>query len=228
MLIVLAHPRDADAIALVDRWRARDARLMVPRDLSAAGWRHHVGGYGDEWAVASGEPLRTEAIDGVVTRLPIVRVQDLPHIADEDREYVATEMNAFLISWLTRLRCPVINQASATSLMGPNRSHERWLLLAANAGLKLASRRYVVPRGDATPAAAAVTVVTDRWFGAVAPELGAQAVCLAARAGVDLLTVQFDGPGLDACFVCAELAIDVSSEEVADALLTRLDAGVAA
>ncbi len=201
---------------------------MVPRDLSVAGWRHHVGGAGEEWAVASGELLRVAAIDGVVTRLPVVRVQDLPHIAAEDREYVAIEMNAFLVSWLTRLRCPVLNQAAAMSLMGPNRSRERWLWLAANAGLKLASPLYLVPGDDSPLATASVTVVTDRWFGAVAPELGAQALCLAKRAGVDLLTVQFDTTDRDASFVCAELTIDVSSDEVADALLARLDAGVVA
>jgi hypothetical protein len=155
-----------------------------------------------------------------------VRVQDLPYIAAEDREYVAAEMDAFLASWLTRLRCPVLNRPVATSLMGPNRSRERWLLLAASAGLRPAARRSLAPGGVPASATASVTVVGRRWMGAVAPELGAQAVCLAERAGVDLLTVQFDTAGRDAAFVCAELAIDVSSEEVADALLARLDAGV--
>jgi len=46
MLVVLAHSHDAAARALVDRWRARDARLMVPRDLSLPGWCHYVGGRG--------------------------------------------------------------------------------------------------------------------------------------------------------------------------------------
>jgi hypothetical protein len=43
-----------------------------------------------------------------------------------------------------------------------------------------------------------------------------------------MLSVQFDSPCRDAAFVCAELTIDVSSEEVADALLAKLDAGVVA
>src|SRR5215204_1959203 len=226
MLVVLTHPNDAAARSLVYRWQSRGARLMVPRDLSQPGWRHYVGGCGEEWCVTSGERLRADALRGVVTRLPSVRVQDLPHIAAEDREYVAAEMDAFLASWLTRLRCPVLNRPVATSLLGPNRSRERWLLLAASAGLRPAVHRSRAPGRDPAPATAAVTVVGRRWVGAVAPELGAQAVCLAERAGVDLLTVQFDTRDRDAAFVCAELVIDVSSEEVADALLARLDAGV--
>src|SRR4030095_4564992 len=124
-------------------------------------------------------------------------------------ESVAAEMDAFLASWLTRLRCPVLNRPVATSLMGPNRTRVRWLLLAASAGLRPAACRSLAPGGDPASATAAVTVVGRRWVGAVAPELGAQAVCLAERAGVDLLTVQFDSPGRDAAFVCADLAIDV-------------------
>jgi hypothetical protein len=228
MLVVLTSPHDAAARALVDRWRSRGARLMVPRDLSQPGWRHYVGGCGEEWFVINGERLRADVLRGVVTRLPSVRVRDLPHIAEEDREYVAAEMDAFLASWLTRLRCPVLNRPVATSLMGPNRTRERWLLLAASAGLRPAARRTLAPGGDRASATAAVTVVGRRWVGPVAPELGAQAVCLAERAGVDLLTVQFETPDRDAAFVCAELAIDVRSEEVADALRARLDAGVAA
>jgi hypothetical protein len=228
MLVVLTYPHDAAARTLVDRWRSRGARLMVPRDLSQPGWRHYVGGCGEEWFVSNGERLRTDVLSGVMTRMPSVRAQDLTHIAREDREYVAAEMDAFLASWLTRLRCPVLNRPVATSLMGPNRSRERWLLLAASAGLRPAARRSLAPGGDPAPATAAVTVVGRCWVGAVAPQLGAQAVCLAERAGVDLLTVQFDGPDRDAAFVCAELSIDVSSDEVADALLARLDAGVVA
>jgi len=228
MLVVLAHSHDAAARALVDRWRARDARLMVPRDLSLPGWCHYVGGRGEEWCVVNGERMRTDLVRGVVTRLPAIDVQDLPHIAVEDREYVAAEMTAFLASWLTRLRCPVLNRPVATSLMGPNRSRERWLLLGASAGLRPAVRCSVVPGRTPTYATAMVTVVGRRWVGAVAPELGAQAVRLAERAGVDLLTVQFETPSRDAAFVCADLAIDVSSGELADAVMARLDMDVVA
>jgi hypothetical protein len=88
--------------------------------------------------------------------------------------------------------------------------------------------RAEVPAPPPELAAASVTVVGDRWFGAVDSQLGAQAVALAARAGVELLTVQFETPRSGARFLCAELTIDVASDQVADALLARLITEVAA
>jgi len=196
--------------------------VMTPRDLSQPGWRHHVGANGDEWCVVSGRPIRTATLQGVITRIPCVSPADLTHIKIEDREYVAAEMTAFLASWLTRLRCPVLNRPDATSLMGPNRGRERWLLLAARAGLHPVERRCTAPGHEATLATATVAVIGGRWIGAVAPELGVQAVRLAERAGVDLLTVQFDSPDIDGAFVCAELTIELGSDVVADALRERM------
>lgn len=222
MLVVLAHPRDLAARAMADR-SPQSVCLMTPRDLSQPGWRHHVGGHGEEWCVVSGRPIPTTSLRGVITRIPCVSPADLTHIAVGDREYVAAEMTAFLASWLTRLRCPVMNRPDATSLMGPNRGRERWLLLAARAGLRPAERRYTAPGHDAALASATVTVIDQQWTGAVAPELGAQAVRLAERAGVDLLTVQFDSPDSDGAFVCAELTIELGSESVVNTLLERMD-----
>jgi len=131
MLLVVAHPRDEGAHFLTDALRSRGARLMVPRDLSIAGWRHYSGGSGEEWAVVSGERVHARDIRGAVVRLPLVRDRDLPHIDVCDREYAAAEMNSFLIAWLTGLSCPVLNRPTAASLLGPDFSHERWLLICA-------------------------------------------------------------------------------------------------
>ena len=221
MLVVLAHPRDFAARAMADR-SPQSVCLMTPRDLSQPGWRHHVGATGEEWCVVSGRPIRTATLQGVITRIPCVSPADLTHITGEDREYVAAEMTAFLASWLTRLRCPVLNRPDATSLMGPNRGRERWLLLAARAGLHPVERRCTAPGHAATLATATVAVIGRQWIGAVAPELGAQAVRLAEQAGVDLLTVQFDSAAAAGAFVCAELAVDIGSDAIASALLERI------
>lgn len=221
MFVILAHAGDTQARALVDRWASLGARLMTVQDLSAPGWQHHVGGQGSERAVLEGTPIETAAIRGVVTRLPCVQESDLPHIAPEDRDYVAAEMTAFLRSWLSRLPCPVLNRPSTSSLMGPNRSLERWMALAARCGLEVAVR----PRahGDGPlPQAFPVAVVGTRWFGQVDEALGTQAVKMAAAVEVDLLTVRFDSPRPDASFLSAELSIDLSEPEAADALLERM------
>jgi len=41
-------------------------------------------------------------------RLPAVLATDLPHILISDRDYVASEMTAFLVYWLNALGKPVL------------------------------------------------------------------------------------------------------------------------
>ena len=225
MLAILAQDRDAQARALVERWTAADARLLTVRDLSAPGWQHHVGTQGSEYAVLGGVRVEVSAIRGVVTRLPCILESDLSHIAPADRRYVSVEMTAFLKSWLSRLPCPVLNRPSASSLLGPVRSQERWMALASACGLRLAERVRTPGRDRPLPVAFSVVVVGRQSFGPVADILGRQAVALAARAGVELLTVSFDGPGEDAAFLSADLLIDPTAPAVADALLERLHKG---
>jgi hypothetical protein len=219
MLIVLADERDAAARRLVECWAGRDARLMAVRDLCAPGWQLCSDGRPGR-AVIGGETLPCDAIAGVVTRLPCVRPGDLPQIVEADREYVAAELGAFLLAWLDGLACPVINRPSAGSLMGPPLSQERWLARAARAGLAYTTP-YRAPGAQPGVAPAVATVVGDRWFGMVAPELGAQAVRLAREAGVELATVRFSAATPDAVFGGADLFVDITPE-IADALLARL------
>ncbi|MBZ4422796.1 hypothetical protein [Myxococcus sp. RHSTA-1-4] len=216
MLVVLAHPRDEQARGLVVRWASEGARLLSLLDLSTPGWQHRVGGTGPELAVVGGEQVEVSTFRGVVTRLPGYLDSDLTHIAPEDRSYVASELNAFLASWLSRLPCPVLNRPTASSLMGPSLGLERWLSLAARCGLPLAAARRDL--GDGSPRrVASVTVVGRRWLGEVDAAVGEQAVRLAMAAGVELLTARFEGPA----FVSAELSIDVGAPAVAEVLLER-------
>lgn len=221
-LVVLAHPRDTGAQHLVERWRPRDARLLQARDLSSPGWRHHVASPGEDVAVIGGERIRVGDIAAVVTRVPQIRAQDLPHIAQGDREYVAAEIHAFLTSWLASLDCPVLNRPSAASLVGPALSDERWQILAARAGLQLLSSRRRAPEPELVPAMAIASVVGDRWFGAVSDEIGERAVKLGRYVGLDLLTVRFTSATRDGLFLSADPMIDLTPE-VSDALLAWID-----
>ncbi len=175
--------------------------------------------------MASGESIPTGAIHGVVNRIPGITAEDLLHVAEPDREYVAAEMGAFLLAWLTRLPCPVVNRPAANALMGAAHAPEGWAALAARAGLRLPWTRQSYPRPVAAwPAEAAlVSVLGERTFGDVAPALAEQACRLAARAGVELLAVAFDGAGPDAAFVGAHLWPDVSQPDLAEALLKRFE-----
>lgn len=223
MILVLAHTRDLPARGWVDAWRAHDARLVTPADLSRPGWQHYVGDSGPEFAVASGQMISVPEIQGVVTRIPWINPEDLPHVAGDDRGYVASEINAFLVAWLCELRCPVINRPVPSSLTGAPHSAEGWLTLAARAGLTLSCTRRAFPAPEtAWPAdATTVAVLGGRCFGDVDPELASQACRLAALADVELLAVMFSHREAGATFLGAHLWPDISLPELSGALLAR-------
>jgi hypothetical protein len=59
-----------------------------------------------------------------------------------DREYAVMEMHAFLLSWLSSLKCVVINRPNPRSLGGAIRGPAEWLLLAGRAGLTARGMRF--------------------------------------------------------------------------------------
>jgi hypothetical protein len=70
--------------------------------------------------------------------------------------------------------------------------------------------------------AVTITVVGDRWFGEADHLLGEHARQLAVSAGLDLLTVHFDGPQASARLLGADLRPDASSPEIGAAILDTL------
>jgi hypothetical protein len=175
--------------------------------------------------------VATEEIAGVLTRLPYVDENELHHIVPGDRAYVSAEMTAFLVSWLSGLACPVLNRPTPTCLTGPNWRPERWVHAAAQLGIPVSPvRRDVTLTSKAwkevpRPPLLTVTVVGDRWFGRIDHALGVQAQRLAKAAGVDLLGVHFETTESDCTLLGVDFQPDVSSPEVADAILEYLTAG---
>jgi hypothetical protein len=239
MLLVLASLYDHAAEALVERWREHGARLLTCRDLSNAGWRFDPEDARGAFVSAAGEVFHASEIRGVLTRLPSVTPHELPHIVATDREYVAAEMTAFLIAWLSSANFPVINRPTPVCLMGPNWREEQWTYAALRAGMRIRQTTRLLSLRTPQPAPPPVefeeasegngrtedvrltlTVAGERCFGGTDETLKAQALRLAKLAGVEFLEVQFSG-GRAAAFVGAYLAPAVSSPEVADALLAR-------
>jgi hypothetical protein len=234
MLLVLASLYDQAAEALVERWREHGARLLTCRDLSNAGWRFDPEDTRGALVSAAGEVFPASEIRGVLTRLPSVTPHELPHIVAADREYVAAEMTAFLIAWLSSANFPVINRPTPVCLMGPNWREEQWTYAALRAGMcirqttrRLSLRTPPVEfeeasegNGRTVDVPLTLTVAGERCFGGTDEMHKAQALRLAKLAGVELLEVQFSG-GREAAFVGAYLAPAVSSPDVADALLAR-------
>lgn len=234
MLVVVAAGGDGVARRFVARHRssARPISLLTPADLHTPGWRvesenHHA------VAVVEGQHLPASEITGVVTRLTSVREADLAPIHPDDREYVAAEMTAFLLSWLTSLCGPVLNPPAPPFLTSPCWRPEHWTVLAPTVGIPVEPLRRRAwptegrPRGDgADPAETRVTVVGEQVVAPPGASRDARALALALTraAGVDLLTVRFAAGPRGMRFVGAHPWADLSAPPVECAVLDYFDA----
>ncbi len=230
MIVIFASPFDSHAKRLAAVWSDHDVKILSSRDLSSIGWRHYVGCADKGSAVVSGEVVSVETITGVLIRWPGVFVQELTHISQADREYVAGEMTAFLVSWLSALKCPVINRPTPLQLTGPPWRREQWIHAAARSGIPVrAYNREVTRITEPTAEKVApvpstiVTVVGSRRFGSANAALLEKAGRLAELAGVCLLQVGFDTSSDEAHFANANLTPDIDGE-VAEAVLNILTA----
>jgi hypothetical protein len=234
MIVIVANGGDAAAASLAAHWGAKSA-ILTPEDLSASGWRQSLGHIKDgglnDSVVVQQRVIPQREITGVLTRLPAVHAADLPDIDPEDRDYVAAEMTAFLLFWLSRLRCPVINRPTAMSLSGPLWRPEQWVHAAAVLGIAVSAvRRHSRAEWQRAvpPSARAVNVIGGRCFGEAHPNLVSSARRLAEAAGVALLSVVFSSPDADATFIGAELFPPLDSDEEKAATLDFLGSAMAA
>lgn len=231
MLVIVASRRDPEARTLVARWAEHRAVLLTCEELSLPGWRHHLDGRAEDVAVLGGRPRPVGEIRGVLVRWPAIFDAELLQIVEEDRQYVAAEMTAFLRSWLRSLPCPVVNRPSACSLVGPAWRPEQWVRIAARLRIPVHPvRRRVRPPAEPssdqeTILSQRVTVVGERWFGEVDPILGARAVRLARAAGVELLTAHFTRRGPAGRLITADLMPELADGAVADAVAELLLGG---
>lgn len=229
MLVVIANRYDRTARALVARWATHDTRLLTCMDLSVAGWRYYPNAPGKSTAVIDGRTVALAEINGVLICMPCVLEQELTYIIPSDRSYVATEMTAFLLAWLSELKCPILNRPTPTGLIAPNWRHEQWVYAAAQVGIPVhrVQRQITLVKGTvpkpllSEQQPVTVTVIGDYCIGAVADELVGQARCLAATAGVELLAVQFSCSDSGAFFVSANSWPDISNDAVVDGILAH-------
>ena len=234
MIVVVASRHDQVAKDIAARWACQGAAILSCEDLSISGWRHYLNNAAASTAVVAGRIVPFEQITGVLTRRPCIFEEELLHILPADLTYVASEMNAFLLSWLTSLSCPVVNRPTATCLSGPNWRPEQWIATAASLGISVRpARRYLSFSGsekrtygrDESEVGSVIielTIVGDQCFGNGDEVLVQQARQLAAAASVDLLGVRFQVREADATFVGVNLWPDLADEKVANAVLMYL------
>ena len=154
-------------------------RVLTPSGLSAPGWAHDPENPAEDRLVVDGEVHPADRLTAVITALDAVGPFDLPHVRAEDRGFVASEMTAFLRSWLRTLTCPVLDQPTTLALSGAAADRRGWSEAAA--ALAVPDRRATLtPR----PRTYAVTVVAGRVVGAAPGPAAATALSLARAAGV--------------------------------------------
>jgi len=201
---------------------------MVPADLSRSGWCCSSQKPDDSRCVIEGTPYRSSEIRGVLVRLPAVLATDLPHIVVSDRDYVASEMTAFLVYWLNALGKPVLNRPTPRSLLGPGWFPEHWIYYAAQTGMRVRPISRAIQLTSLDPPAwpehngsfAELTVVAGaHCFGDVASGLTEKARILAIAAGTGLVKFRFDGPNSDACFLAADLCPPLEDCRIEQAVL---------
>ena len=227
MIVIFASQFDKSASSLAERWKNYDASLLTCKDLSVTGWRHFLNDEGTNFAVINGEVVEVNDIDGVLIRWPGVFAQELVQIAADDRDYVASEMMAFLFSWFSSLTCPVINKPTPVNLTGPPWRLEQWTDAAVRMGIPVKTARRHVARdvvaeaSPAGPATVTVTVVGNRCFGNVEPLLLDQSRQLACAAGVSLVKVAFSGSTAGSFLQGVDLLPELT-DEATDAVLDLL------
>jgi hypothetical protein len=231
MIVILASRYDAHARRLKDRWARVGAHLLTCEDLSVSGWRYPVAHPGNSYAVISRLEVKQSDITGVLTRLPWVWESELADIRAADRAFVAAEMSAFLVCWLSGLRCPILNRPMANCLSGPGWSGEQWNVAASRAGMRTSPLRRgatvkpaSVARAEVIPGRedVFVTVVGKHCFGVANETLKEQALRLANLAGVDFLAVQFSSEEPNT-FIGVNTFPDIEDDVIADAVLSYLE-----
>jgi hypothetical protein len=245
VLLILTSPGDVEAYALAAAWSSSQAAVVTWSDLSCPGWRYSSQSAHAGACSVGGRVLPAADIDAILTRAATVDPLDLAEIAAHDRDYVAAEMHAFLVAWLTALGARVVNRPTPRSLLGPYWPPEVWIHLAARLGIPVhPTHRRVDPlaasaratRSDGGSAAGeqssdfageslvpedwlALTVVGERVFGDGDACLKTHALALARGAGVELLSVLFDGLDASARLVGADpRPVLGGDEEVVDAV----------
>jgi hypothetical protein len=220
-LLVLAGSFDMEAATFVEASAAANVVRITPRDLSRDGWTFRSGDASSAVAVSGSRRLARKDIRGLLPRLSHVDESQLPHIAQQDRAYVASEMTAFLLAFLSAFDGEVHNRPTPQCLCGPLWSAERWRRLAAALGIPVRFQRRVASREEITPSLdqrpTAVTLVGDVVFGDTG--LGPAVVALARAAGAEMLRAEFVAEGADMLFWNATPLVNLADRDIAEAAL---------
>lgn len=183
-LLVIARSGDPAVELLMRQVPERVAHACVA-DLSHAGWRYENDRPERATARAGGRIFSASDIAAVVCRIHVITTADLAHIHQDDRDYVASEMNGFLYAWLAQFAGVRFNAPTWTSLAGPHLHELHWTRVVSQLG---------IPVSAASPdesEIATATVVGNDVFGMTDPALEVTALRIARAVRAGLLSVTF-------------------------------------
>lgn len=130
MIVLLAHAGDPWVAGLARQVHELSGELVgvvTPRDLSRPGWAlASPPGAASDRVVVGGEPVAASEVGLVVSLLDDVYPAELLWIREEDADYVAAEMAAFLRFWLASVRGQVLVPPGDQSLAGPDPPTAAW------------------------------------------------------------------------------------------------------
>ncbi len=166
--------------------------LLTPEALSSMeSWEHRVGNSNTRTSFRSaGYGISDQSLRGVINRLMGPPQTVFSQVAPGDREYALQELNAFYLSWLSSLSCPVFNPATPQGLAGRWFHASELVLLAHQAGLMAPTYRqspFDPPEAGFQPLAPMhapvqrVIVFEDAVFGAEIPPGLREACCSFAK-----------------------------------------------
>lgn len=195
MIIFLASRFDYDTASIAAHWQSKlPVSVLTPQDLCQPGWRWKPGFCSDGTFSLAGRVYRNSEIQAVITRISFVSEHEFPMISEMDRSYVAAEIQAFLLGWLSDISCLVLNCPSPNSLFGPGFSKEKWLQIASLIGLTTTNLCGSHEVQSSPPAyenseRINVTIVGNSVFNAPNEAFSTQAKKLALYAEVSLLSI---------------------------------------
>jgi hypothetical protein len=137
MFLVLTSSADPDLSLFKS---LPETAIVVPAHLAQPGWIYEVGIGERAQLIASTGILAATDISAVLTRIGRIWPTELVHISPNDREFVASEMTAFLAALLNELPCTIVNRPTATCLLGPPWTAEHWERIAAEADFPVCGR----------------------------------------------------------------------------------------
>lgn len=213
MFLILCSSSDASALWASEGLRALGLGplflLTTEMFSSAVTWEHRVGNGGATLSLqlGGGYGISDHTLKGVLNRLTGPPLGVIHQVASADRDYALQEMNAFYLSWLKSLSCPVLNPATPQGLPGRWFHISELVMLAHQAGLTTPTYRQTGsdaaeagfrPLAPAQTLVQRVVVLCDEVFGAELPAQVRERCCNLAKVcrtpllGVDLYATADD------------------------------------